>query len=87
MNINSTHGGFIDIECSDLFRQLFILNYSEYQHHTENIATNIKTHKKTNINFILPEFSHFNSNYILFSETTQTFSKEIKNSLNPMFQL
>jgi tetratricopeptide (TPR) repeat protein len=79
ININSTYGGFVDIECSDIFSQLFILNHSEYQQHNENIETNIKTHKKTNINLITQtNFSHFNKNCILFSETSQAFNKETK---------
>lgn len=79
ININSTHGGFVDIHCADIFSQLFILNHSDYQQHTENIAINAKTHKKPNINFIQPNFPYFDNNCILFSETTQTFSKELKN--------
>ena len=31
LNINSTHGGFVDIRCSDLFSQVFILNSAEYE--------------------------------------------------------
>jgi predicted O-methyltransferase YrrM len=81
-NINSTHGGFLDIHCANLFSQTFILNYSEYEKHTENIALNVKTHNITNINLIQKELylsidKNINS-CILFSETTQSFSKENK---------
>ena len=26
LNINSTHGGFVDIHCSDIFNEIYILN-------------------------------------------------------------
>ena len=82
-NINSTHGGFLDIHCANLFSQLFILNHPEYGKHTENISKNIKRFGKTNINFIEKDlFLHNNSNNsnncILFSETSEPFSKETK---------
>ena len=79
-NINSTHGGFVDINCSNMFSQLFILNCIESEQHTENISKNIKRFGKTNINFIEKDlFLHDNTkSCILFSETTQPFSKETK---------
>jgi hypothetical protein len=79
-NINSTHGGFVDINCSNLFSQLFILNCSEYEQHTENISINIKKLGITNINLIEKNlYLHNNTNKcILFSETTQSFNKEMK---------
>ena len=80
LNINSTHGGFIDISCTDMFNQTYILNNSGYENHLENIVKNIKAHGKTNINLIEKDpFLHDNTNScILFSETTQLFSQQTK---------
>ena len=79
MNINSTHGGFVDIHCSDIFDEIYILNYKNYEKHLGNISKNIKSHNKPNINLIENNiFLHNNTNNcILFSETTQSFSEEI----------
>ena len=80
LNINSTHGGFVDIHCSDLFSQIFVLNCEEYQQHAVNISINAKAHGKTNINLIEKDLFLDNTanKCILFSETLKPFNKGMK---------
>ena len=83
-NINSTHGGFLDIHCSNLFSNVFIFNHSEYNSHLKNITANIKTHEITNLHLIQKDLNIYstltlntNNKYcILFSETTSTFNEQ-----------
>ena len=77
LNINSTHGGFLDICCADMFKQTFILINYGYENHLKNIVQNIKNHGKSNILLIEKDlFLHDNAkSCILFSETTASLSK------------
>lgn len=62
--LNPTHGGFIPIQCSNIFNKVDIFTLNEKQ--LENIVHNIKHQNIKNINTNFIQYNEIDSDYIIF---------------------
>jgi hypothetical protein len=80
-----THGGFIPINCSTQFENIYIIGNNNTEHYN-NIIHNINLHKITNTtlsnNLILDQ--NLDNNLILYSEKCENIDKTIIQQLNPI---
>jgi hypothetical protein len=73
---NTTHGGFLPIECSKFFDNITLVN-TEKQH-TNNIDTNVKFHNIKNINNIeLPLYDSSDGITITVNELNENYTNSI----------
>jgi hypothetical protein len=77
---NSTHGGFIPINCSKSFENIFILNSKP--DNRENIEKNVRSQNIQNIKFNLD--APMSSEFILFSEKFENIDYNIIEKYNPI---
>ena len=77
---NTTHGGFIPIECSTNFSEIYILNTNEI--HESNIKKNIELHEKNNINYSFNSNNIYNDGYIIFSDSHEKIDLSMNNLSN-----
>ena len=76
---HSTHGGFIPIHCSKIFKTVYVLNST--LEHRENITRNVQTQHIKNIKFNLDSF---HSEVIVFSENIENVDNTIIETSNPI---
>ena len=79
--IDSTHGGFIPIECSKVFSNVLMYNNidSDFSSHKTNIEQNISKHLIENVKFLEFDISLlYNPLSILYIETENSLSTKVK---------
>jgi hypothetical protein len=88
---NPTHGGFVPINCSSQFENIYI-NYNlsnSYDNHYKNIDDNINQNKLTNILFLneqnnLKLETALKNNLIIYSDKFENIDKDIISNFNPI---
>lgn len=68
--INSTHGGFIPINCSNSFTNIGIVQEPHTEKHIQNINTNINRHKISNV--IFQDEVKYSENLLVFVQNKST---------------
>ena len=76
---NTTHGGFMPINVSKYFDNVFLIN--TYKTHYENAIENIKNHNINNISFDLKNIGEKN---IIYSENSKNIDFEFIEKYNPI---
>jgi hypothetical protein len=80
-----THGGFIPINCSTQFENIYIIGNNNTEHYN-NISHNINLHKITNTtlsnNVILEQ--NLDKNLIVYSEKCENIDKQLIQNFNPI---
>lgn len=87
--VSPTHGGFIPINCSNQFENIYILNNTDNTdilEHKTNIEANILLHKLTNILFTDNIFSvnTLKEHSIIYSEKDEYIDTEFVEKYNPV---
>jgi hypothetical protein len=83
--IDQTHGGFIPIQCSAQFENIYVISDNNTNHYN-NIKYNINSHNILNIslssNLLLN--NEINKNLLVYSEKCDLIDKNILNNVNPI---
>jgi predicted O-methyltransferase YrrM/tetratricopeptide (TPR) repeat protein len=83
---NTTHGGFLPIECSAFFDNITLVNTDPI--HTNNINTNVASHSTKNIQLVdynlTPKCNNYNNSLVFSSDATNidaSFLVEYRNNV------
>jgi hypothetical protein len=96
--INPSHGAFVPINCSNVFKQVYIVNTLNDDENIANIEENILLHKLTNILLVGSEFwttfynknnnenqnKQYNQKYIIYTENANNIDTDFIKQYSPI---